>query len=340
MRSMFVSLFLMILFAVPVYGQKKVFILNSYHKTDTCGGPQYQGVLKALTENIHSDLQIDQYFLDSKRLSEKQLKNRIVEALEKIKNFHPDILMVLDDLAFKIALENFLDSKNMFIIFSGINRPLEEYNEEFHFLEGLKPTKNAIGVYENLFMKEQIEFLKLIFGENFKIALLHSTDFMGNILKKQVLAELKATPYLKTIEVFPISNLKELQKTIKKLRYKKEIKVYIPYTMSVWDENNKRHLTVKELAPILTQNLSILDVSSNNKIFAKLGFFGGVGPDFFAMGYQAGIMAAKLIQNFPLSRLRVEYARNYRIIINKKRAEECNVHLTPEILNLADEVIE
>ena len=340
MRGILLSLLLMLFVSVPVYGQKKVFILNSYHKTDTCGGPRYQGVLKALTENIHSDIQIGQYFLDSKRLSEKQIKKIIAEALDKIKNFHPDLLVVVDDLAFQVALKNFLGSKNMFIVFSGVNSPLEEYNEEFHFLEGLRPTKNVIGVYEHLFTKEQIEFLELIFGENFKIALLHSTDLMGNILKNQVITELKATPYLNKIKIFPISNLKDLQKTIKKLAHKKEIKAYMPYTMSVRDEKNKRHLTIKEIAPILINNLSILDVSANNKIFARLGFFGGVGPDFFAMGYQAGIMATKLLQNYPFSRLRVEYARNYCIIINKKRAEQCNVHLPPDILNLADEVIE
>jgi len=337
-KFLFFAIFLL-LFPLLAYG-KSVFILNSYNKEDLCGGPQYQGVLKALKENFLTGLELEEYFLDSKRLSQKEVQKKIDEAVKKIRIFDPNVLVVVDDLAFKVALTHFLNKKDLVIVFSGVNRPLEDYNQEFNFLDGLKPTKNVVGVYENLFMKEQIEFLQFILGKNFNIALLYSTDFMGKILKRQIIDELKNTPYINMLVTFPITTMNDLQRAVQEISRRADIKAYMPLVMSVLDEKTNRNLTPGEVAPFLISHLCLLDVFPNNKGAIKTGYFGGVGIDFFAMGYQAGMMAVRLLNGYSLSKMKVEYAREYTILINKKRADSCGVYLPPEILNMADEVVE
>ncbi len=81
------------------------------------------------------------------------------------------------------------------VVFSGINVTPEHYNEKYHFLEGRKPVKNFTGVYERLFIPKQIELVEVLSGKVDKIAVLYSTDFMGNALKEQVIYELKNSDF-------------------------------------------------------------------------------------------------------------------------------------------------
>ena len=323
-----------------VYG-KKVFILNSYSPQDVCGAPQYKGVLKALKENILNDLQIESYFLDSKRLSKRDVKRHIAEAVKRIKRFHPDLLITVDDLAFTVGLKYFLNA-DFPIVFSGVNRPLKEYNKEYHLFnsEGF-PLKKVVGVYEKLFIKEQIEFLQMLFGKKeFKVAVVYSTDFIGTILKNQLVDEVKGTPFEEYFVFYPVAAFKEVKAAVEAIKKNKSILAYFPFVTSVWDEEKKEYLDPGRVAPYLISHLCLLDLFPNSAGAKKLGYFGGVAIDFFAMGYQAGIMGVKLLQGYKPSDIKVENAQKYVILINKRRLKPCGISISPTLLNLVDEVIQ
>ena len=327
-----------ILQPVCAYAQKMIVMVASYAQDDLCGRPQYLGAIQAIEESRYRNLPIKSIFLDSKRLSSSETRKRINDALTVIETERPEIILTLDDLAFSEVGCRFVGARGMYVVFSGVNRPLKFYNSRFSFLKGNIPTKNITGVYEYLFVKEQMEFLRMVLRKDGQIALLYSTDFMGGILKDQVLAELQNTGYDKKIRLFPVSDMEELLKAVDSINSQPRIIAYIPDTMSVLDRKSGRTMIIGDLVPVLTGKAKKIDLAIN-KAFTKAGFFGGVSVDFMNMGYQAGRLAVMLLDGFPVERLPVENARRYEIIINKKRMNELSLKLDDQVLNMVDEFL-
>ena len=323
---------------VCAYAREMIVIVASYAQDDLCGRPQYLGAIQAIEESRYRNLPIKSIFLDSKRLSSAEIRKRIDDAVTVIETEHPEIILTLDDLAFSEVGCRFVGARGMYVVFSGVNRPLKFYNSRFSFLKGNTPAKNVTGVYEYLFVREQMEFLRMVLRKDGQIALLYSTDFMGEILKEQVLTELQNTVYAKKIMLFPVSDMEELLNAVDSINSQPRIIAYIPDTMSVPDRKNGRTMTIGDLVPVLTGRAKKIDLATN-KAFTRAGFFGGVSVDFMHMGYQAGRLAVMLLDGFPVKRLPVENAGRYEIIINKKRMNDLSLKLDDQVLNMVDEFL-
>ena len=73
-----------------------------------------------------------------------------------------------------------------------------------------------------------------------------------------------------------------------------------------------------------------------NVSFTELGFYGGVGVDFRQMGFQAGIMAAKLLKGHSIRETPVENARKSLMAINRSRLRELGIPLPGEFSGIVD----
>jgi ABC-type uncharacterized transport system substrate-binding protein len=330
---------ILILLSIPAYGESLIFVLASYHQNDPFEGPEHAGVIQALQTSEFQDIKIQSYFLDSRRLSKDKINQKIKEALLAINKKRPKIIIALDDLAFSVTAKKVIDMKNIYLVFAGINKPLDEYNAELKFLRNNTPIKNITGVYEYLFSAEQLEFLDLLLKRPCKVAILYSTDYMGEIAKSQILSELEHTPYKDRMELFPVTDMDDLMAAVQTIANRPDIQAYFPLTLSVKDPKKTARLTMKEIAPILTAKIKKIDLGVN-LAFTRLGFFGGVHVDSFQMGYQAGLLAVKLLQGYPISNLKIENASGHKITINKKRLNELGLHFDDEILSLVDEFVQ
>lgn len=339
LSSFLLLTFVFLLNPIKAEPQSSIVIVASYSKNDLCGRPQYQGILQAIKESKFRIYPIKTIFLDSKRRTNPAVQKKIKKAISIIKKQHPRIVITIDDLAFAKVGSKFIGSKDIYVVFTGINRPLTYYNEKLSFLNGRIPTKNITGVYEKLFIKEQMDFLQMLVKRQPLVAIIYSTDFMGNILKNQIVGELTDTEFAQKIRLFPVLDTGQLAKAIKEINSNPDIAAYIPITLSIVDQKDERRkLTVKDLAPLLTKRIKKIDLAIN-KAFTRAGFFGGVSVDFLHMGYQAGRLAVLLMDGFPISNLNVENASLYKIVINKKRLKQLNIKLDDQILNMVDEFI-
>jgi len=316
---------------------KKIFIVASYSEKDLCGSPQYKGILSALKESEFQNLVITSIYLDSKRLAKKALERRKKALIQRIDTEKPYLIITIDDLAFSVVAPSVVGNGPPWVVFSGLNRSLEEYNNALHFLKGSTPQKNITGVYENLFMPEQIKFFDLISPNRKKIALLYSTDFMGNILKDQVVKELEDAGLTNRLVFFSVADMDELEQKSTQIENNPQIGGYIPLTMSVKGENGEKY-TIRELAPILIRKVKKIDLALN-MAFTKSGFLGGVSVDFYHMGHQAGELAVNIIRQYPISRLSVQKAERYRFVINKRRLQSLGLKLPEEVYNMLDELV-
>lgn len=318
--------------------EASVFIVLSYSEQDLCGKPQLDGILQAINEGPHKYLHIKKFHLHAKKLSETEVQKRAAIALDRIKKERPRIVITVDDAALLrvgLALNHMRDT---FVVFSGINGDISTYNKLSPFMKDRKPTSNITGVLEHLFLNQQVDFLKVIGKWPCSLGILYSTDFMGEKGRRQITSRLMAAGAGKNIRYFAVSDMADLDQKARLINEDKKICAYFPLVLSVRDKSRGRRLSLDAIVPEITSRIHKLDIAVN-KSFTKAGFFGGANVDMFHMGYQAGQMASMLLDGVDIQRLPVEEAERFQVIVNKKRAKELGVSLTPDVLCLVDELI-
>ena len=324
----------------PAFGEE-VFFVTSYHQGDMCGQPQYDAAMEALRQSNIPDLTFRGYCLDSRRRPPEEVQQEIQYILQDLRERKPALVITVDDLAFASLYKEVLGHPSMFLVFTGLNRFVEEYHAQAPFLDdqGL-PNANITGVFEHLFMKEQMEMLEVLLGRPIKeVGVLYSTDPVGIILKNQISQELHATVYGEKLRFYEASNLEEALDHAKTLGKDPKIDAWIPATMSVQNPREGTFLTMRNLAKPLMARIPKPDLALNVS-FAELGFYGGVSVNFYDMGFQAGLMGAKLLLGHPIQNVPVENARNSLIAINRSRLRQLGLSLPQEYTAVVDTFLE
>ncbi len=338
------GLFLCLLFLFPGISPAsgaEVFFVSSYHQGDLCGQPQYDAAVEALRQSNIPGLLFRGYFLDSRRRNAETIDEEIANIVEEIRERKPALVITIDDLAFARLYQEVLRHPSMHLVFTGLNRSLEEYHHEAPFLDaqGL-PGANITGVFEYLFMKEQMQMLEVLLGRPLnKAGVLYSADPMGKILKDQILRELENTCYRDRILFYEARNLQEVLEKAEILGKDPEVDAWIPVTMSVPDSEKGTFLTMGDLAKPMMALIAKPDLTLNVS-FTKLGFYGGVSVNFYEMGFQAGLMGAKLLQGHSIKNIPVENARTSLIAVNRSRMRELHLPLPPDFAGIVDIFLE
>ncbi len=317
-----------------------IILVASYHASDACGQPQYQAAIDALKQGGFTGLSSKGYFLDT-RMQEKETVARTVELIKQdIRASKPKFVFTIDDAAFAMLYQEVLQHPKTRLVFTGLNRKLEDYNQQARFLDKRAPTANITGVFEYLFMREQFELLEVVLQKSLnKVAVLYSTDAVGNILKDQIIDELKGTRFQDRLVLFPAEDVPGMLRAARQINEGKQFDAYIPVTMSLPDPSDKRRKTMQTLAPLLIRQIKKIDLSLNSS-FTEYGFFGGVSVDFYQMGFQSGFMATKLLKGGAIKDVAVENARHSIVAINRKRMRELGIRMNPETQSIVDKWIQ
>ncbi|MCS7164117.1 MAG: hypothetical protein NZ845_03850 [Thermodesulfovibrio sp.] len=335
-KKLFKGLILISIFLLFGCSDQKttVFILSSYDDKDVCGQPQVEGATDALREHL-SNIKTEKIYLDFRRASERELEERCNNFIISVKSQNPSLIITIDDAAFQCAAKHLMGDK-IPVVFSGLNITPESYNSKYKFMEERKPIKNFTGIYEKLFVSKQIEMLEVLLGKIEKIAIIYSTDFMGNALKEQVIYELKDSDFKNKIVLYPVSSLQELILATENINKRRDIIAYYPFVMSII---NGKVLTISDVAPIMINKIKKIDLVINRQ-FVELGFFGGISVDFYKMGFRAGEMAFHILTTGKISDLEIEDAASFVRILNLKRAKDIKFKISDEKLSLFDEIIQ
>lgn len=325
--------------AGPV-GAADVLLVSSYDQNDACGRPQYEAALEALKQGGFAGLSSQAYFLDQRTASREQLLQMVEQIKRDIRTRRPKLVFTFDDPAFSMLYEEVLLQPGTRMVFSGVNRRLEDYNERAVFLDGRMPVANISGVYEYLFMRDQLSMLEAVLKRPVnKVAVLHSIDPVGIILKDQILAELKNTPYAERVMFFAAGDLPAMLAHARTINDDKTIDAYVPVTLSVLDPADGSRKNIEQLAPLLTRSIRKIDLAFN-PAYTEYGFFGGVGVDYYRMGYQAGFLASKLLKGGAVKGLLVEDARRSLVAVNRKRMQQLGIQLSPEARSIVDKWVD
>ncbi len=323
---------------------KRVYIAASYEENHICGGPQEEGVIKGLNKTgwfEGMNLEIKRYYMDTKRknTTPESMKKEANTVFKQMKEFKPEVLVVVDDNAFREVALPLAGDKDLSVVFSGMNGQPETYNAKKRFMDKReRPGGNITGVYEKLYLvRSMIVIQSATPGlKGKKIVGITDHSPTGNALTIQFEIELKNKPKNIDWEHRRVKDWQEYTSLIKKLNDDEEIRAIYPVALTL-----KVSDTVTYTEPEIfrwTMENSRKPEMALNYFFAKIGLFGGAAVDFKTMGFLAGKKAGQILNGEKPGKLPIEDAPDYAIVFNLKRAKELGIAIPHPILTAADHV--
>lgn len=329
--------------ATPLFAMnKKVFIIASYEENHICGGPQEEGVVKGLNKEglfEGENLDIKRFYMDTKRTNATlQAMQKVAGAIiEKIISEKPDVIVTLDDNAFREVGLRFAGKKNISVVFSGLNGLPEIYNEKKHFMNSLeKPGSNITGIYEKLYIVRSIKVMGSALKNLDGNKIIGITDYSptGNALTKQFEIELKKKPENIEWELIRVKNWDEYKSAIFRINGESDVKAVYPVALSL-KVSDTQTFTAPEIFKWTIENCKKPEMALNY-FFSKIGLFGGAAVDFKQMGFATGKYAGKILNGESAGDLPIIDAPDYAIVFNLKRAKQLNIQIPAYLLTAAD----
>lgn len=323
---------------------KRIYIAASYEKNHICGGPQEDGVIKGLNKAgwfEGMNLEIKRYYMDTKR------KNTTLQAMKKeaeiiasqIKTFKPQVIVVLDDNAFREVALPLAGSEDHAIVFCGMNGQPEKYNVTKRFMNTReRPGGNITGVYEKLYVGRSIKVMHNAVPTLRGKKIVGITDYSptGNAITAQFEVEMKDMPDDTHWELRRVKDWQDYTKLIETLNDDKGIGAIYPVALRLQVSDTVIY-TAPEIFKWTTENSSHPEMALNY-FFAKVGLFGGAAVDFKAMGFQAGKKAGHILNGEKAGDIPIDDASDYAIVFNLKRAKKLDIDIPHPLLTAADHV--
>lgn len=351
-KSFVVFVFILVVFNSLVFAKaedkKKVFILASYEKDNVCGKPQEDGVLEALAEigwEKGKNLLLEHYYMDTKtiNISPEAIKKEAEKAKVLIGKFKPDVLVTLDDNAFREVGLSYNKNKNIKVVFSGLNGFPENYDKKIDFMQSREtPGGNITGIYEKLYVVQSVGVIKRAVANSQAKKIRAIVDYTptGNALSAQLAKEISAekSKYDFDWEMVRVNNWEEYIDIVKQSNNDEDVLAIYPLALVLVDADGKKYST-KEIFDWTIENSTKPEMAINY-FFSKLGLFGGAAVDFRAMGFAAGLKAAYALKKGSVAGLSIDDAPEYAIVFNLKRARQLGVEIPSSLLTAADYVYE
>ena len=322
-------------------GTARVFILHSYEAGHVCGQPQADGVLTALdTEGFTpgKTLTVAHWFMDTKRthVTPEAVAARAKTALDRIREFKPDLLVTIDDTAFKHVGLKLVDT-DVAVVFSGMNNQPENYHRLVPVFESrTHPRHNVTGVYELLHINDAIRVHGKIFNRTSKTQVIVDRESpTGKAIRRQAELELEGLPEA-LWDIAVVGSVAEYRAALEAANRDDAVGAIYPVALVLKDQAGE----IWDAARIfkLTLEVSRKPELALNYAFCKMGLFGGAAVDFRAMGYQAGMKAAAILKGADPGNIPLEDARDYALAFNLKRARQLNINIPEEILAASDDI--
>jgi len=320
---------------------KKVFILHSYNEGHICGQPQHDGVINQLNENgfiVGDNLSVYTYYMEtkSKNNTPKLIQEQGKLALEKIRVFGPDVLVTLDDNAFRtVALE--LADTALPIVFSGMNGRPEKYDKMRPCINSWdSPGHNITGVYEKLHIADAFRVHSNLFPGLKKITLITDYSPTGKAIYSQILHEFIEQQPVCRWEILIAKSWENYQEIITEINNDPDVGGVYDVALLLNDKEGKTY-TAPDIIKWTLENSKKPEIAVNYA-FVKLGYFGGAAVDFFAMGKEVGLKAVKILKGQNAGDIPITQCERYALAFNLSRAKALNLTVPDEYILASDDI--
>ncbi|MFW5837256.1 MAG: ABC transporter substrate-binding protein [Desulfovibrionaceae bacterium] len=319
-----------------------VIIVHSYEKNHVCGQPQADGVIEALEQAGYGQQRVEvrEFFMDTKKThtTPEAIAERGRLALEQVRDLAPDVVVVLDDNAFKTVGLALAETSERPVVFSGMNGQPEAYNKVVRFMESReRPGRTVTGVYEKLHLKRALSVMARVLPRQGAVVGITDYSPTGEALTRQL--ELEAAQGLPLPwEVRRVRTFEEYQTLIRELNQNDTVAAIYPVALTLPTAGGGR-VTAPEIFAWTIEH-SVKPEIPLNYYFCKMGLFGGASVDFKSMGKHAGMLAAAILAGREPGELAIIEAPDYAIVFNVARAEMLGLIVPEDILLASDAVFQ
>jgi len=323
------------------FGMHKMFFVHSYAPENVCGAPQQTGALdmiKKLGFEEGKNIQYKTFYMDTKKryTTPEQQKERGRIALSMIKEFDPDVVMIMDDNAARHVMLQLVDSKYQ-VVFSGMNGQVEDYDQMVKFMETrIRPGHNITGVIEYMHFAESFKLMQKIIPTLKKVMFIADKTPSGNALIKAIKADIQQhSQFPVEVEIIQVGTFKEYKDLISNSNKRKDIQAIYPIAVGLDVPPPKKRVVAPEIFAWTLKNSTKPDVAATY-FFAGFGLLGGATVDFPAMGREAGMKAARILKGENAGDIPIENCERFAIAINLARARQLGIQIPYDILGAAD----
>jgi len=333
--------------------KKRIFIVDSYHKSYIWSQSTQKGVSAALRKvgYLQSDLQARQLeqtdavesakvvirkeWMDTKRKgSQAEMASATTRIMAAMTAFAPDLVLLGDDNAAKYIGGQLLDSK-IPVVFWGINGlPLK-----YGLVDSMDaPGRNVTGVWQPGYHKESLDLLKRLVpnAKTFAILGCDSESTRPNAKMIEQLAQRGSLP-LKLVDKVLTNSLDEFK--AKALELSKKVDAFFVLNHDTLRDAKGNHVDMMEVGRWYLTHIKVPEASHEDQ-FVYEGMLLTANDSGFNQGNLAFEMAFGILEKgLSPARMAVRTPERGPYLVNRNRAKALGIKLD-DALYLIDEVVD
>lgn len=308
-----------VLLLVAVLGcikpSEKVLLIFSYHPEHPWVVEETRGAEDILGER---GVETEKFYLDTKRNTSAEWKEEVAEeAVRKIDDFKPDLVIVFDDNACELVAKEYIGESLPFV-FCGMNGEPEDYGF---------PAQNITGVIERHHLEATIELLKQLVPDVEKLAIISDDSPTSQAFITRVR---NIIPPVEISEFYTTNDFDAWKAEVQELQTKVDaIGIYVYHTIK---ENSEEESLPPEDVLGWTLENSELPGFAFSDFTVRDGVLCGVTVSGYEQGMTAAEIAIRILNGETPADISIQCPEKGTPMINEIRAEELNIEIPADVL--------
>jgi ABC-type uncharacterized transport system substrate-binding protein len=318
MKKLFIII-VSVLLLLPALGctkpSEKVLLVFSYHPEYSWVVDETRGVDDIMKER---GVETEKFYLDTKRNTSAEWKEKVAEeAVKKIEEFKPDLVIVFDDNACELVAKKYIN-KSLPFVFCGMNGEPEDYGF---------PAQNITGVIERHHLEETVNLLKRLVPEVEKLAII--TD--GSPTSQAFITSMKKiTPPIEISEFYATNDFDAWKAKVKELQSKVDaIGIYVYHTIK--EKGGEASLPPEDVLGWTLENSRLPDFTFSDFTVSD-GVLCGVTVSGYEQGRVAAEIAVRILNGEKPVDIHIECPEKGTPMVNETRAKELNIEIKADVL--------
>lgn len=260
---------------------------------------------------------IEKIYLDTKtNTSEAWMTKVAAEAVQKIDEYKPDLVMVFDDNACELVARQYI-GKSLPFVFCGMNGEPADYGF---------PAKNITGVVERHHLEATLELLSQLKPGLKKLAIMSdasetSMGFMAGIQQE--------TPSIEVTEYFTTNDFNTWKAKIEELQTTVDaIGIYVYHTLK--DKGGETSLPPEDVLGWTLANNKLPDFAFSD-FTVKDGILCGVTESGYEQGKAAAKIAVRILDGEKPGDIPIERPAKGVKMVNEARVAELNITIPADV---------
>lgn len=312
-----------VLLLVAVLGcikpSEKVLLIFSYHPEHPWVVEETRGAEDILEER---GVETEKFYLDTKRNTSAEWKEEVAEeAVRKIDDFKPDLVIVFDDNACELVAKEYIGESLPFV-FCGMNGEPEDYGF---------PAQNITGVIERHHLEATINLLKQLVPDVEELAIISDDSPTSQAFITSVK---NIIPPIEISEFYTTNDFDAWKAEVQELQTKVDaIGIYVYHTIK--ENSEEESLPPEDVLGWTLENSELPDFTFSD-FTVRDGVLCGVTVSGYEQGMTAAEIAIRILNGETPADIPIECPEKGTPMINRIRAEELNIEIPADVLEAVE----